>query len=59
MVDVPRIRGINWLERGEGVLPSDIETSENQMGFEIKEGDVLLVRTGPLYRREIAGPVDF
>ena len=56
---MPRIRGINWLERGKGVLPSDIQASENQMGFEIKEGDVLLVRTGQLYRREIASPVDF
>ena len=59
LVDVPKIRGVNWLERGEGVLPSDIEAAENQMGFEIKEGDVLLVRTGQLYRREIEGPVDF
>ena len=59
LVDVPRIRGVNWLERGEGVLPSDIEAAENQMGFQIEEGDVLLVRTGQLYRREIEGPVDF
>ena len=57
--DVPRIRGVDWLERGEGVLPSDIEAAESQMGFEITEGDVLLVRTGQLYRREIEGPVDF
>ena len=53
LVDVPRIRGVDWLERGEGVLPSDIEAAESQMGFEITEGDVLLVRTGQLYRREI------
>ena len=59
LVDVPRIRGVDWLERGEGVLPSDIEAAESQMGFEITEGDVLLVRTGQLYRREIEGPVDF
>ena len=59
LVDVPRIRGVDWLDRGEGVLPSDIEAAESQMGFEITGGDVLLVRAGQLYRREIEGPVDF
>ena len=59
LVDVPRIRGVDWLDRGEGVLRSDIKMAEEQMGFEIREGDVLLIRTGQLHRREIEGPVDF
>lgn len=59
LVDVPRIRGIDWMERGEGVLPSDIKKAEDQCGFRIEEGDVLLVRTGQLHRRNVEGPVDF
>ena len=58
LVDVPMIRGIDWLERGEGVMPSDILEAEEQCGFSIQEGDVLLVRTGQLHRRNVEGPVD-
>jgi len=28
LVDVPMIRGIDWVERGEGVMPQDIEAAE-------------------------------
>ena len=59
LVDVPRIRGTNWIERGEGVFPSDILKAEEECGFMISQGDVLLVRTGQLHRRNIEGPVDF
>ena len=59
LVDVPRIRGTNWIERGDGVFPSDILKAEEECGFIISQGDVLLVRTGQLHRRNIEGPVDF
>ena len=59
LVDVPRIRGINWIERGDGVFPSDILKAEEECGFTISEGDVLLIRTGQLHRRNLEGPVDF
>ena len=59
LVDVPRIRGTNWIERGDGVFPSDILKAEEECGFMISQGDVLLVRTGQLHRRNIEGPVDF
>jgi kynurenine formamidase len=58
LVDVPMIRGINWLERGEGVMPEDILTAEKQCGFKVEEGDVLFIRTGQLHRRNTEGPVD-
>tara|TARA_Y100000590_G_scaffold470157_1_gene662388 strand:- start:7122 stop:8075 length:954 start_codon:yes stop_codon:yes gene_type:complete len=58
LVDVPMIRGVNWLERGEGVMPSDILSAEKQCGFQVQEGDVLFVRTGQQYRRSVEGPVD-
>ena len=58
LVDVPMIRNINWLERGEGVMPEDILAAEERCGFKVEEGDVLLIRTGQLHRRDVEGPVD-
>ena len=58
LVDVPLIRGVDWLERGEGVSPEDILAAEERCGFKIEEGDVLLVRTGQLHRRSVEGPVN-
>ena len=58
LVDVPMVRGIDWVERGEGVMPEDIEAAERQCGFRVEEGDVLLVRTGQLKRRNVEGPVN-
>ena len=58
LVDVPMIRGVDWVERGEGVMPEDILAAEERCGFKIEEGDVLLVRTGNLHRRNVGGPVD-
>ena len=58
LVDAPMVRGVDWLERGEGVMPQDILAAEERCGFRIEEGDVLLVRTGQLHRRNVEGPVD-
>lgn len=56
LVDVPMVRGIDWVERGEGVTPEDILAAEERCGFKVEEGDILLIRTGQLHRREIEGP---
>jgi kynurenine formamidase len=56
LVDVPLVRGIEWLERGEGVMPEDILAAEERCGFKVEEGDVLLIRTGQLHRRNVEGP---
>ena len=58
LVDVPMIRGIDWVERGEGVMIDDILAAEKRCGFKVEEGDILLVRTGQLHRRNVEGPVD-
>ena len=58
LVDVPMIRDVSWLERGEGVTPEDILAAEVSCGFKIEEGDILLIRTGQLHRREVEGAVD-
>ena len=58
LVDVPLVRGVDWLERGEGVMPEDILAAEERCGFRVQEGDILLIRTGQLRRRSVEGPVD-
>ena len=57
LVDVPLVRGVDWLERGEGVMPEDILAAEERCGFKVEEGDILLIRTGQLHRRNVEGPV--
>jgi len=58
LVDVPLVRGIDWVERGEGVSPEDILAAEERFGFKVQKGDILLMRTGQLRRRNVEGPVD-
>ena len=58
LVDVPMVRNIDWVERGEGVMLADILAAEERCGFRVEEGDVLLIRTGQLHRRNTEGPVD-
>jgi kynurenine formamidase len=57
LVDVPLVRGVEWVERGEGVAPEDILAAEQRCGFKLEEGDILLIRTGQLKRRNVEGPV--
>ena len=58
LLDVARTRGIRWMERGEGVMPEDLEAAERAQGVQVEEGDILVVRTGNYARRAIDGPVD-
>ncbi|GIS83459.1 MAG: hypothetical protein CM1200mP15_20910 [Dehalococcoidia bacterium] len=41
----------------EGVMPEDILAAEERCGFKIEEGDILLIGTGQLHRRNEEGPV--
>ena len=56
LLDIPRLRGVPWLNPGEGVLREDLEAAEAAAGVRIVPGDVLLVRTGQLRRRTELGP---
>ena len=58
LVDAPMLRGVRYIERGDGVGLDDITAAEATCGFEVREGDVLLLRTGQLGMREELGPVD-
>jgi len=58
LVDAARMRGVNFIERGDGIGLADIEKAEKKCGFRVEKGDVLLMRTGQLGERERSGPVD-
>jgi kynurenine formamidase len=53
LIDVPRLRGVPYLEPGTRVYREDIEAWERQTGVRVEPGDVLLIRTGRWARRDV------
>jgi len=58
LLDVPRVRGVGWLEPGEHVFPEDLEAAERNQGVSVGAGDILLVRTGHARRLDELEPWD-
>jgi kynurenine formamidase len=58
LLDVPRLRGVPWLEPGEHVFRDDLEAAAHEQGVALEEGDILLVRTGHPSRLAELGPWD-
>jgi kynurenine formamidase len=56
LLDIPRVRGVPWLDPGQHVFPNDLEAAELEQGVTVGEGDVLLVRTGHTRRLSELGP---
>ncbi|MEN8183951.1 MAG: cyclase family protein, partial [Myxococcota bacterium] len=52
LLDVPRLRGLDWLEPGDPIHPEELEAAERNASLRVEAGDLLLVRTGRwAYRR--------
>jgi kynurenine formamidase len=58
LIDVPRVRGVPYLEAGDPIFPADFERAERDTGVRVEPGDVLLVRTGRWVLRAERGPWD-
>jgi kynurenine formamidase len=58
LVDMARVRGVDWLEPGTPVGPDDLLEAEQTLGFELAPGDALLLRSGHVARRARLGPWD-
>jgi kynurenine formamidase len=56
LLDIPRLRGVQWLEPQERILPEELERAEAAAGLRVGEGDLLLVATGRDARRAARGP---
>jgi kynurenine formamidase len=46
LLDMARLRGVDWLEGGTVITPADLEAAEDAQGVVVGEADFLLVRTG-------------
>jgi kynurenine formamidase len=58
LLDMPRLKGVDWLEPGTAITVADLEAAEKAEGVRVGEGDILIVRTGSHRRREELGPWD-
>jgi kynurenine formamidase len=56
LLDIPRLRGVEWLELGDAISPDELAAAERAQGVEVGEGDILLVATGRDARRAHFGP---
>lgn len=58
LLDIPRLRGVPWLEPGDHVTADDLTTAETAQDVRVGEGDLLFVRVGHRRRRAELGPWD-
>jgi len=58
LVDLPRLKGVPFLEPGTPIFVEDLEAWERQSGHRIMAGDAVFIRTGRWVRRERLGPWD-
>ena len=56
LVDIPRLKGVEFLEPGTPIYVEDLEAWEKKAGVKISSGDAVLLRTGRWARREKMGP---
>jgi len=58
LLDIPRVRGVSWLEPGDYVSGDDLVAAERDQGLRVGQGDLLFVRVGHSRRRAEVGPWD-
>lgn len=58
LIDIPRLRGVQWLEPGTPIYPEEFDAWEKKTGVHIASGDVVIIRTGRWALRAAKGPWD-
>jgi kynurenine formamidase len=58
LLDLPAHRGVEWLEPGDAVRAAELEACADAQDVEIREGDILVFRTGHHRRRLELGAWD-
>ena len=48
LLDIPRVKGVEWLEPGYAVTPADLDAALAAHNVQVGTGDALLVRTGQM-----------
>jgi len=56
LLDIPRTRGVEFLEPGESIFIDDLEWAESNGQVSVEPGDVVMLRTGRWRAREVRGP---
>jgi kynurenine formamidase len=56
LYDIPRLKGVDYLDPGTRILPEDLEAWEKKSGVRVGAGDALLLRWGRWARRAKLGP---
>ena len=56
LLDIPRLKGVPYLEPGTPVYPEDFEAWEKEAGVTVQPGDAIFLRTGRWARRAAVGP---
>src|SRR5262245_52630869 len=56
LIDIPRLKGVPYLEPGTPIYVEDLEAWEKRAGVRLAAGDALFVRTGVWARRKAEGP---
>ena len=51
LIDIPRLKGVPYLEPGTPIYVEDLEAWEKKAGVKVSAGDALFVRTGVWARR--------
>src|SRR5262250_795763 len=58
LLDVPRVRGVPWLEPGDHVTVGDLAAAERDQQVQVGQGDLVFIRVGHRLRRLQLGPWD-
>jgi kynurenine formamidase len=56
LIDIPKLRGVGYLEPATPVYPEELTAWENRAGIKVASGDVVFFRTGRWARRAKTGP---
>ena len=56
LFDIPRLKGVPYLEPGEPIYTEDLDAWEEMAGVTVRPGDAIFIRTGRWARRAEVGP---
>jgi kynurenine formamidase len=59
LLDMPRVKGVRWLDDGYPITATDLDEAVSSARVEVREGDILLLRTGQMIRCRQEGWGDF
>jgi kynurenine formamidase len=46
LLDIARLKGVDWMQAGEVITPEDLDAAAAAQGVEVGSGDILYFRTG-------------